>query len=95
MKPNSGAKPEKSWPAETFAPLSPPVRLLTRSDDCQIRLNYLGNLGGVDLRIFRKSPAETDDLEAYAPTNAGLVVPKEQLREFIGLLTELAAELER
>jgi len=54
----------------------------------------LGNLGGVDIRIFRKSPSESDDLEAYNPTNAGLVVPRGQLRELIGLLNEIAAEVE-
>ena len=91
-KPNS-----KPWPAETFAPLppiSPPTRILTRSDDAELRITYLQPLG-LDIRIFRKSPNEAGDFEAFQPTNAGLVLPVLQAREFVGLLQELIEDLER
>jgi hypothetical protein len=87
-----------AWPPETFAPLSPPTRILARSDDAQLRLTFLptvGPDGGLDVRLYRKSPAEVDDLEAYGPTAAGLVIPRCQLREFAGMLAEIIAELEQ
>ena len=74
--------------------MDPQTRILARSDDCQVRLTYLGNLEGLDLRLFRKSPAELDDLDAYAPTAAGLVIPRGQLRELAGLLAEIIGDLE-
>lgn len=94
MKPNQNPE-KKPWPADAlYAPLSPPVRLITRSDAAQIRLNYLANVEGVDLRLYRKSPSEEDAFEAYLATPAGLVVPKSQIRELIGILQEIAAELD-
>ena len=96
MKYNKSEKP--SWPPETFAPLGPPVRILARGDDTQVRLQWMPTIGadgGLDVRLHRKSPSENDGLEAYSPTAAGLVIPRGHIREFIGLLTELAAEIER
>jgi hypothetical protein len=89
-------KPSKPpWPAETFAPLplSPPTRILTRSDDAELRITHLQPLG-LDIRIFRKSPNEAGGFEAFQPTNAGLVLPVAQAREFLGLLQELLEELD-
>jgi hypothetical protein len=74
------------------------VRVIPRDDDAQIRLSFLptiGTAGGLELRLFRKSPAEDPDVDAYAPTSAGLVIPREQLAEFAGMLAEIIAELER
>lgn len=87
---------KKPWPAETFAPLppiSPPTRILSRSDDAELRITYLQPLG-LDVRIFRKSPNEAGDFEAFQPTNAGLVLPVAQAREFVGLLQEIIEELD-
>ena len=79
-----------------IAPGGPAIRILTRSDDVQIRLTYLGNLEGLDVRLFRKSPAEAStDLDAFHPTQAGLVIPRAQLQDFAGLLAEIIAELDR
>ena len=65
------------------------AELQTAADEPIILLQKVDHASRVHLDI------ETDDLDAYAPTNAGLVVPRGQLREFIGLLQEIAEELER
>lgn len=74
---------------------SPPVRILLRGDSAQIRLSYLANVEGIDCRLYRKSPSEGEAFEAYLATPAGLVIPRAQLREFAGMILEIAAELER
>jgi hypothetical protein len=71
------------------------VRILPRGDDTEIRLTFLVSQDGLDVRLFRKSPAESSDFDAFAPTLAGLVVPRGQLRELAGVLAEIIAELER
>jgi hypothetical protein len=92
-------KPGKPWPLAAFPPQGgPAVRVITRGDDAQIRLTWLpsiGRDGGLDLRLHRKSPDEDDGYEAYAPTAAGLVVPRELLRDLAGLLAEIISELEQ
>jgi hypothetical protein len=90
---------KKPWPADAlYAPLGPATRILRRGADVQLRAQFLptvGDAGALDLRLFRRSPNVTDLDGAYLPTGAGFCVPREQLRELIGILNEIAGELER
>jgi hypothetical protein len=79
------------------APPAIPVRVLRRDADSQLRLSWLptiGEHGGLELRLFRKSPAEEYDFDAFRPTSAGIVVGREQLRAFAGMVREILAEIE-
>jgi hypothetical protein len=83
-------------PAQRQAVKIPPsTRILLRGDDGELRLTWLPSLDGLDLRLFRKSPAEDAEPDAFHPTNAGLVVPRGQLREFAGVLAEIIEEVEQ
>lgn len=76
----------------------PATRVIPRDPDSQLRMTFypgIGAAGGLELRLFRKSPAEESTEDAYLPTAAGLVIPREQLAEFIGVVSEVAAELDR
>jgi hypothetical protein len=96
-KDRSGPPPETWLPLDLAEPrVSPSTRVLPRDPDAQVRLAWhpgIGMAGGLELRLFRKSPAEEPALDAYLPTAAGLVVPKEQLRELTGMLGEIIREL--
>jgi hypothetical protein len=97
MKDNKSEKP--SWPLSAFAPLGgPPVRIIRRGDDTQLRLTWLpgiGDAGALDCRLYRRSPNVQEVDEEYGATGAGFCIPKGRLREFWGVLGELAAQLDR